>query len=69
MSYSMLAKKPEVISKPRSIGQVDKYDQFMFSQLTRGSKTGNLLHYIFENVYFTDERNWNQVIQDALKQY
>jgi exodeoxyribonuclease V beta subunit len=41
----------------------------MFSQLTRGSKTGNLLHYIFENVYFTDERNWLQVIDEVLKQH
>jgi exodeoxyribonuclease V beta subunit len=69
MSYSMLAKKHDPTSRPRSSQQADIYDQFMFSQLTRGSKTGNLLHYIFENVYFTDDRNWKQVIDEALKQY
>jgi exodeoxyribonuclease V beta subunit len=69
MSYSMLARKAEVISRPHSSNQAGKYDQFMFNQLVRGSKTGNLLHYIFENVYFTDDRNWRQVIEEGLKQH
>jgi exodeoxyribonuclease V beta subunit len=69
MSYTMLAQKPEGISRPRSAFHPDKYDHFMFSQLTRGNKTGNLLHYIFENINFADTRNWKQVIQEALKQW
>ncbi|TDH24173.1 exodeoxyribonuclease V subunit beta [Segetibacter sp. 3557_3] len=69
MSYSMLAQKGEITSKPRSTNQGDKYDQFMFSQLVRGSKTGNLLHYIFEHVQFSSEYNWSYVIEEALNQH
>lgn len=69
MSYSMLAQKGEITSRPRSSNQHDKYDLFMFSQLTRGSKTGNLLHYIFEHVHFTSDQNWKYVIDEALKQH
>ncbi len=68
MSYSMLAQKGEITSRPRSKGHDDKYDHFMFSQLVRGNKTGNLLHYIFEHVHFSSEHNWNYVIESALKQ-
>lgn len=69
MSYTMLAQKGELISRPSAISQHDKYDQFMFSQLARGNKTGNLLHQVFEQVNFTDDQNWNYVIEEALKQY
>lgn len=69
MSYTMLAQKGEPISKPPAIGSSDRYDHFMFNQLTRGSKTGNLLHQIFEQVNFVDNNNWRYVIDEALKQH
>lgn len=47
--------------------QLDAYDQFMFRQLKKGAHTGNLLHYIFENINFTDAGNWPEVIERALK--
>ncbi len=69
MSYTMLAHKGEATSRPRSGNQADRYNQFMFSQLARGSKTGNMLHYIFEHVHFTDKGSWKYTIEKALKQY
>ncbi len=69
MSYTMLAQKHEGTSLPRSRNKLGSYDQFIFSQLARGNKTGNLLHYIFENVHFTDDRNWKHVIDEALKSH
>ncbi|HZG26144.1 MAG TPA: 3'-5' exonuclease, partial [Chitinophagaceae bacterium] len=69
MSYTMLAKKGEIASRPAALVQNSRYDQFMFNQLTRGSKTGNLLHQVFEQVHFSENDNWSYVIAEALKQH
>ncbi|MEJ7767319.1 MAG: exodeoxyribonuclease V subunit beta [Chitinophagaceae bacterium] len=69
MSYTMLAQKGEIISMPPASSQQDKYDHFVFNQLVRGSKTGNLLHQVFEQVHFSDSNNWKFVIDEALKQH
>lgn len=69
MSYTMLAQKGDILSRPPGSSHLDKYDQFMFNQLTRGSKTGNLLHQVFERVNFIDNHSWQYVIDEALKQH
>ncbi len=69
MSYTMLAKKSEPVSRPPAAVQAGAYDLFMFTQLTRGSKTGNLLHQVFENASFSDDRRWMSVIDEALQQH
>ena len=66
MSYTMLAKKGEIVSRIAAAPQQDAYDDFIFKQLTRGSKTGNLLHEIFENISFSHETSWEKVIGEAL---
>ena len=35
--------------------------------MKRGAKTGNLLHYIFENIDFVSEKNWNKLVENAIK--
>ncbi len=47
----------------------DKYDHFVFKQLVKGNKTGNLLHFIFENIDFTNNRYWEYTINNALKRF
>jgi exodeoxyribonuclease V beta subunit len=69
MSYTMLAKKGDITGKPKSRPQGDTYEQFMFGQLPRGSKSGNLLHYLFENAAFNNPTGWPYVIDEALKRY
>jgi exodeoxyribonuclease V beta subunit len=46
---------------------LEGYEHFMFRQLRKGAHTGNLLHYIFENINFTDDSNWKAVTEKALK--
>lgn len=69
MSYTMLAQKGEAISRPPGKNYPGQYDQFIFIQLPRGSKTGNLLHQIFEQVHFLEDHHWKYVIEESLKQH
>jgi exodeoxyribonuclease V beta subunit len=43
------------------------YDKFAFQDLKKGAHTGNLLHYIFEHIDFSDDRNWARVVEKAMK--
>ena len=69
MSYTMLAKKGDITGKPKSRLHAHAYDQFVFAQLPRGSKTGNLLHYLFEHAPFGNAVAWPYVVEEALKRY
>ncbi len=69
ISYSGLSPRHETTLKPRRGGYSDEYDQFVFNALAFGSNTGNMLHYIFENVHFGDAARWQYVIDDAVRQY
>ena len=69
MSYTMLAAKGEMIPKERSGINTDPYETFIFQTLRRGAKTGNLLHYIFENVNFSDRSYWERVLQEAIRRF
>lgn len=69
ISYSMLA-APHVISlnfagNPQS----DLYDRFIFYDLPRGAKTGNLLHFIFENIRFENSNGWGYIIDEAIRRF
>ena len=46
---------------------VTPYDLFVFETLRRGASTGNLLHYIFEHIDFTDSSFRERIIANALK--
>ena len=69
VSYSSLAAKHEFQVKPTLGGNTDVYDKFMFYQLPKGAHTGNMLHYIFEQVNFSSESNWSYVIDKAITQF
>ncbi|GEO10951.1 exodeoxyribonuclease V subunit beta [Segetibacter aerophilus] len=69
MSYTSLASAHTTSTKHNSGIAANEYDHFVFKQLVKGNKTGNLLHYIFENIDFANNRNWERTIQSALKRY
>ncbi|MBC9931480.1 exodeoxyribonuclease V subunit beta [Chitinophaga qingshengii] len=69
MSYTMLAAKPEQKPRIRSAQQEDEYDNFIFNTLRKGAKTGNLLHFIFENVNFSDNSQWEYWIKEAIARF
>jgi exodeoxyribonuclease V beta subunit len=51
---------------PRAVRRQDNaYDQFIFQDLPKGALTGNLLHYIFEHIDFSNPANWSRVIEQA----
>ena len=66
MSYSMLRASHDVSVKPKNSNYEDEYSSFIFSKLKKGAKTGNMLHYIFENIHFNDNTKWDHVIDNAL---
>ena len=69
ISYTMLAAKGEATMKPRIGNTTTKYDQFIFNELTKGAKTGNMLHHLFENINFASEQSWPYHIAQAIKKY
>ncbi|MEO5649067.1 MAG: exodeoxyribonuclease V subunit beta [Ginsengibacter sp.] len=69
MSYTMLTAKPERNSKNKFRNTGDDYDHFVFNQLAKGNITGNMLHFIFEKVYFNNDEKWSLVIEKAIKRF
>lgn len=69
MSYSFLAAGHDKLPKPKTLNDATDYDQFVFTDLLKGAQTGNLLHYLFENVDFGNPKRWETVIDDALVQF
>ncbi|RBL93311.1 exodeoxyribonuclease V subunit beta [Chitinophaga flava] len=69
MSYTMLAAKPEQKPRMRSAQQESEYDNFIFHTLRKGAKTGNLLHFIFENINFSDDSQWDYWINEAIARF
>ncbi len=69
ISYSRL--RPDHAITPRLKSQLmsDDYDNFIFDQLKRGAKTGNMLHFIFENIHFHDPSKWQEIIQLSLSRF
>ncbi|MVT09969.1 exodeoxyribonuclease V subunit beta [Chitinophaga tropicalis] len=69
MSYTMLAAKTEHAPRGRAPQQEDPYETFIFHTLRRGAKTGNLLHYIFENINFSEDSRWEKWLTAAIRRY
>ena len=67
-SYSGLNPDHDVIPAPKSSNPLTiSYDKFMFQDLKKGAHTGNLLHYIYEHIDISDQRNWSRVVEQAMK--
>ncbi len=69
VSYTMLAAKPVHVLRPRPIPLEDEYDTFIFHTLRRGAKTGNLLHFIFENIHFSDDSRWEKWLEEGIRRF
>lgn len=69
VSYSSLAAKHEFRIRPSLGGANENYDRFMFYQLAKGAHTGNMLHFIFEQVQFSSINNWEYIISKAITQF
>jgi exodeoxyribonuclease V beta subunit len=69
MSYSSLAAKTEHARKLTSSDVLADYDQFVFRDLAKGERTGNLVHHILENVHYTKTENWENVIRAAVNRF
>lgn len=67
MSYSFLNPEHSLPSMPYTTIHADPYDQFIFRELKKGAHTGNLLHFIFERIDFSDAAYWETVVRQALK--
>lgn len=69
MSYTSLARKPEYILRESNSSGLLNYDHFIYKHLIKGSRAGNFLHHIFENIDFTNENTWETQIQVSLLRY
>ena len=69
MSYTMLAAEVDKPAKKNTVLPQDEYDHFIFRQLIKGSQTGNMLHYILENLHFTNNEQWKTVLETAIKRF
>ncbi|MDQ6815734.1 MAG: UvrD-helicase domain-containing protein, partial [Bacteroidota bacterium] len=69
MSYTALSATHAATPKNNSNNATGEYEHFIFKQLSKGSKTGNLLHDIFENAELSTNTYWYYPIQDALKKF
>lgn len=69
MSYTALAEKRHGKSAEKQQTTVEGYDAFAFEQLAPGSRTGNLLHFLFENIDFNSELYWDKSIAKALNRF
>lgn len=69
MSYTMLSAEPLITSKNKLNHYQTSYDKFIFHQLVKGPKTGNMLHFIFENIDFNHQNKWEVAINNAIQRY
>ncbi|WP_182995385.1 exodeoxyribonuclease V subunit beta [Pelobium manganitolerans] len=69
LSYSALRADHPISTKNKSNTEKSEYDDFIFNQLRRGAKTGNMLHFIFENIHFNNPQKWADVIEEAIKRF
>ncbi|RYY99420.1 MAG: hypothetical protein EOO11_05020 [Chitinophagaceae bacterium] len=70
MSYTALSAAPHAAPKPpATVASGSAYDEFVFRELPRGSHAGNLLHFLFEHIHFTDDSRWDRVIGEAARRF
>lgn len=69
MSYTMLAAKAEHSLKTRPLQQEEPYETFIFHTLKRGAKTGNLLHFLLENINFSEDSRWEKWLTETVRRF
>jgi exodeoxyribonuclease V beta subunit len=70
MSYSFLAAHPsKTLKEIKSTYEENSYDEFVFKQLQKGAKIGNMLHEIFEFIDYSDTTTWEKIISKSIVHY
>lgn len=69
MSFSSLKAERVTTTRLPYIGTDEGYEQFVMRDLQRGTKTGDMLHYILERVTFDNDANWDGVLEGALHRF
>jgi exodeoxyribonuclease V beta subunit len=69
LSYTMLAAKPLHPPRPNILPGKDVYDTFVFHTLRAGTKTGDLLHFLMENIHFSDDNRWGKWIEEGIRRF
>jgi len=69
LSYTSLAAKNMHFQVAKQRPGLQDYEQFIFHTLRKGAKTGNLLHFLFENIRFDESKHWAEYIQQAIDHY
>ncbi len=69
MSYSGLSAHLDQPAKENYLETEENYDKFIFRDLRRGAQTGNFLHFIFENLNFSNPDNWQYAIEKAIARF
>ena len=67
LSYSFLNPEHSSLRNQEKVLIADPYEQFVFHDLKKGAHTGNLLHYIFERIDFTDPTGWEYIVELSAK--
>ncbi|MDX9705411.1 MAG: 3'-5' exonuclease, partial [Weeksellaceae bacterium] len=69
MSYSGLSAHLALPSKENYTETEENYDRFIFKDLRKGAQTGNFLHFIFENLNFSNPDTWQYAIDKAISRF
>lgn len=69
ISYTMLAAKSTYKLKPHTVQENDAYDTFIYKTLRTGAKTGDLIHFLLENIDFANDKTWEKWILDSVQRY
>ena len=69
LSYTYLAAAPLPHGRYEVYPVDSAYDLFVFRELTRGNITGNLLHDIFEHIYFEAPTYWPPAVSKAVGRF
>lgn len=69
ISYSRISGDHAPAPKDRFIPETKDYDRFIFNELTKGSKTGTIIHTLFERTDFSQPDTWKYTIKNIAKLY
>ena len=67
VSYTYLAGVHQSLAKPAPKNLNSSYDQFIFHQLDKGARIGNLIHTLLELIDFQQPSDWAFIINKQLK--
>jgi exodeoxyribonuclease V beta subunit len=69
LSYSFLKAPYQYYPTIKTNQKLSAYDNFIFNELAKGAQTGNMLHYIYENIQLEAPATWQRVVTNAIKNF